>query len=108
MSNSSGDSQRVLLPLAKPIPPEGQHEERIAFYRRKLSYKMPVTLRYGVAIGLASGLVATTYRKSLRPLWRHTVVATAVIGLGLCYQELTGIAEEYYYISQKKPQQATN
>lgn len=106
MSNSSGDAKQVLKPLAEPIPPEGQHEERIEYYKRKLSYKMPVTFRYGVAIGLASGLVATTYRKSLKPLWKHTLVGTLILGFGLSYQELLGLGEEYYKLNQKKTLQS--
>ena len=104
MSNSSGSTEQVLLPLAKPMPPEGQHQERIEYHKRKLSYKLPVTTRYGVAIGLASGLVATAYRKSLRPIVRHTIFYTTIIGLGLCYQEFYGIAQEYYQLNQKKSQ----
>jgi len=89
-------------PLVKPCPPEGDYEGQIAYYKRKLSYKMPVTFRYGATIGLGTGFVYGIYKKSISVMVKHTLVGAAICGLGLCYHEFYELSRNYYLLNNKK------
>lgn len=101
-TESSDDYNKPLLPLAKPLPPEDQYEERIEYYKRKFSYKAPITFRYGGLFGLGTGLIHALYKKSFIVIPKHFFVFWAGAGLGLCYEELYGLGENYYKLYTKK------
>lgn len=99
---SSDDYNKPLLPLAQPLPPADQYEERIEYYKRKISYKAPITFRYGGLFGLGTGLCFALYKRSFMVIPKHFLFFWSTVGLGLCYEELYGIADNYYKLQQKK------
>jgi len=91
-----------LQPLAKPIPSEDDYEGRIEYYKRKLSYKMPVTFRYGVTLGFGSGFLVGLYKKSIIVMPKHALIGAVVLGFGLCYHEFYELSRYYYLRDTKK------
>ncbi len=82
--------------VVAPLPEEGQYEERVKYYMNKLRYKMPVTFRYGLVFAFCSGIIGVGRHRSPWRLPAHLMITTPIFGIGLCYQELFAIGENYY------------
>jgi hypothetical protein len=84
------------LEVIKKIPAEPDYDGRIEFYNRKLSYKLPITYRYGMLVAFFSGIVSMWKKKRVLRLPLHLFVVGNTLGLGLAYEELYGIGYCYY------------
>lgn len=102
MSPPIDDPEDRLKPMVKPIPPEDDYQGRFDYWKRKLDYKMPVTLRYGATFGFASGFLTGLYKKSVIVMPKHTIIGTVVGGLGLCYDEFTQLWKYYQLVNNSK------
>ena len=102
MSPPIDDPEDRLKPLVKPLPPEDDYQGRLDHWKRKLGYKMPITLRYGATFGFASGFLVGLYKKSVVVMAKHTLIGTVVGGIGLCYNELSQIAKYTQLVNNSK------
>jgi hypothetical protein len=80
----------------KPLPDEPDWQGRYEYFRRKLGFKAPVTLRYALLISFPVGLYSLVKKRSFWRLPLHLTVTTNIIGWALCYDELYGVADSYY------------
>lgn len=76
----------VIKYRAKPDEDESR-EAKIQFWKNKLGWKMPVTLRYGVTFGATFGAISLFRKRRIERFLGHVAFWTPAIGLGLCYYE---------------------
>jgi len=89
------NNEILLHPSRRHKPKTDDYKANVEYYRIKLSYKLPVTLRYGTLFGLIVGTVLGLKRRSFRPLASHTLFWGSTIGFGLSYEELYGYISNY-------------
>ena len=82
-------------------PPLNDYKESIEFYKAKLSYKLPVTFRYGALIGACVGTVLALKRGKFLLVPYHLFLWSSTIGFGLCYDELYNLADNYVKMMSK-------
>ena len=71
-------------------------EETIKRIYRRLSFKMPVTFRYGFVIGFVLGVPAAFYTGRPSTLLKGMLYTTVGFGLGTCYEEFGQIVNAKY------------
>ena len=71
-------------------------EETLKRVYRRLSFKMPVTFRYGFAIGFFCGVPAAFITGRPSSLLKWTLYTTIGFGLGTCYEEFGDIGMAKY------------
>jgi hypothetical protein len=83
-------------PVVAPLPEEGDFEGRMQYYSRKLGFKVPVTLRFALAITCFTGVISASRKKTALRLPIHIVIGTPVLSTAICSKELYGYALNYY------------
>jgi hypothetical protein len=63
--------------------------------KRKLSYKMPVTFRWGLLSGFVFGCLHAMVAKKRKYMVTHTLGLGFGAGLGLCYNDFYEIMRIY-------------
>lgn len=64
--------------------------------KRRLSYKLPVTLRYGFAIGFFVGFFIAMGTRKPSHLIKTMIMGTFLFGFGTCYEEFSFILKHNY------------
>ena len=73
-----------------PQQPKGS-QERIDEIKKHLTYKMPITFRYGFILGVLAGFTHMVVRQKPSLFLIHGFVWTNGLGIGLCYKEFSDI-----------------
>lgn len=63
---------------------------------RRLKYKLPVTLRYGFAIGFFFGFCFSMVSRKPSHLIKSMIYGTVLFGFGTCYSEFSYILQHKY------------
>lgn len=73
-----------------------QSQQSLQKVYRKLSFKFPVTLRYGIAIGVIIGLPLCIFAQKPSYFLRTMLYSTFFFGFGTCYSEFWEILQLKY------------
>lgn len=76
----------------KPSDPQ----ERVNEIKKHLSYKLPITFRYGFILGVLAGFTHMLVRQKPSLFLIHGVIWTNGLGFGLCYNEFRDILRIKY------------
>lgn len=73
-----------------------EEEEKRAKIVHKLKHKMPVTVRWGLMLGLFVGMVHYPLKKRPIYLITHPLIGMVIIGFGLCYNDFSAYSSSYF------------
>ena len=71
-----------------PRPDDSETKEaKIKFWKNKLSWKLPVTLRYAATFGGVFGMISLFRKRKIGRFVGHIAFWTPLFGFGLCIPE---------------------